>query len=364
MKHEEIANKIILSDKKVILLYAFNTTGKTRLSVAFKDQTKDNNGGRHAGVYYNAFSEDLFVWDNDTENIKLLLNYSSLNNYHSPLTEDAIRKKLTPYNFNFDFEFKLYEDDPEKGIESISFFVLEKDESTGVEERVDIKISRGEERIFVWCFFLALFEVEGWADQQNEHFFIDDPVSSLDDHNIFITALSIMNLIENYSGERKIIITSHHIAFFSILANCLTKGEKSEKYKDRSELYILSKNEDGSLSLENPKKATFLYHLHLLQVLNKAKDDNTLGAYHFVLLRQLLENIASFMGVGRFGYVLEKIGIEDVSNTSNRLNVLSHKNIFTYESEVITPENKDLIIEILDKLQNKFDFKIPRERQP
>ena len=100
MNIEEIANQIILSDKRIILLYAFNTTGKTRLSVAFKDQTEDNNGGSHAGVYYNAFSEDLFVWDNDTlnkeDNIKLLVNHSSLNNYHSSLTEEAIREKLAP----------------------------------------------------------------------------------------------------------------------------------------------------------------------------------------------------------------------------------------------------------------------------
>ena len=74
-----------------------------------------------------------------------------------------------------------------------------------------IKISRGEERIFVWCFFLALFEVEGWADKQSSHFFIDDPVSSLDDHNIFITAETLFELIEKYFKKRKIIITTHHI---------------------------------------------------------------------------------------------------------------------------------------------------------
>ena len=78
-----------------------------------------------------------------------------------------------------------------------------------------------------------------------------------------------------------------------------------------------------------------------------------------VLLRQLLENIASFLGVGRFGYVLEKIGVEDVGNTSNRINVLSHKNVFSYESDMINKDNKDLIIEILDKLQASYQFKLP-----
>ncbi len=358
MNHKEIANKIISSDKKIILIYAFNAIGKTRLSVAFKDETKLQNGDKHQGVYYNAFSEDLFVWDNDIpnneENIKLTINHSSLNQFHTLLTEDAIREKLEPYKINYDFSFNSYED-PEKGIESISFFVIEKDED-GEDKRVDIKISRGEERIFVWCLYLALFEVEGWADHQNKHFFIDDPVSSLDDHNIFMTAMTLIDLVENYSSERKIILTTHHIGFFSILVNWLTKGEKSEKYKKITDLFILNKEEDGSLSLDNPRKSIFLYHLHLLQVLNKAKDEEKLVAYHFVLVRQVLENLASFLGVGQFGYVLEKIGFEKEQRIPEIVNILSHKNIYTYESEIIGKDSKDLIIDILEKLQVKYNF--------
>lgn len=63
----EIAKKIkdFGENKSIVLIYAFNSTGKTRLSVAYKELTKNENNGKHAGVYYNAFSEDLFVWDND-----------------------------------------------------------------------------------------------------------------------------------------------------------------------------------------------------------------------------------------------------------------------------------------------------------
>ena len=61
---ENIAKRIVELDKKIVLVYAFNGTGKTRLSVAFKDVTKSKNKGTHSGVYYNAYSEDLFVWDN------------------------------------------------------------------------------------------------------------------------------------------------------------------------------------------------------------------------------------------------------------------------------------------------------------
>ena len=89
----EIAQKLKDGNKKVQLIYAFNGSGKTRLSRAFKhliapktsvegtgnlsdavDPDKDevaeaNNAAtglsRDRILYYNAFTEDLFYWDND-----------------------------------------------------------------------------------------------------------------------------------------------------------------------------------------------------------------------------------------------------------------------------------------------------------
>ena len=67
----DIAQKIKNSSKKVTLLYAFNATGKTRLSMEFKDlvneKTTDDEIIKHI-IYYNAFTEDLFSWDNDFAN--------------------------------------------------------------------------------------------------------------------------------------------------------------------------------------------------------------------------------------------------------------------------------------------------------
>src|SRR5690554_4859787 len=210
----EIAEQIHNYNESIVLLYALNSTGKTRLSVAYKDFTKQNNDGNHAGVYFNAFSEDLFVWDNDEPNdnadIKLNVISSSLNQFHSFLIENdaIIREKLEPYYPKYNFKLNQFIN-PEDGIESITFFNDE-------EADLPIKISRGEERIFVWCFFLALFEVDGWADEQNAHILIDDPVSSLDDHNLFITTRAILNLIKtNYLNKQKMIISTHHIGLFS-----------------------------------------------------------------------------------------------------------------------------------------------------
>src|SRR4051794_34461854 len=73
----EIAQQLRDANKKVQLIYAFNGTGKTRLSREFKQliapKTDDGEDAdqpelsRNKILYYNAFTEDLFYWDNDLE---------------------------------------------------------------------------------------------------------------------------------------------------------------------------------------------------------------------------------------------------------------------------------------------------------
>ena len=62
----------LLETKKRIALFAYNGMGKTRLSVAFKSigqRSNEETGEKTADtLYYNAFTEDLFYWDNDLDN--------------------------------------------------------------------------------------------------------------------------------------------------------------------------------------------------------------------------------------------------------------------------------------------------------
>lgn len=353
MSLDAIANQLIEMNESIILIYAFNGTGKTQLSVAYKNMTKEANNGQHTGVYYNAYSEDLFVWDNDEENdgadVHLNILPSKLNQFHSFLYEDGqvIMNKLAAYDPKYRFHFNLY-DDLEKGIESVTFFI------EGAEE-VPIKISRGEERIFVWCIYLALLEVDGWAGEQDAHIFIDDPVSSLDEHNIFVTVDTLYQQIESHYEKKKIIITTHHIGLLSILANRLTKGEKSGKYKHLTSVQIL-KHTEGELKLEPLKRNVFLYHLHLLQVLDEAKD-NQLYTYHFALLRQVLENVSSFQGSGSPGRVLKKVGVTNASELMDLINIHSHKTPYYYQTEMMSESDQGIFIEIFNALTNTYHFK-------
>jgi hypothetical protein len=357
MALDQIATSLKEDKASIILAYAFNATGKTQLSVSYKNLTK-NLDGSHAGVYYNAYSEDLFVWNNDEgnagEGIQLNVLPSSLSRFHNLLTEDNIRDKLKPYNPKYGFTLNFNKSDPEIGIESVSFFIPNQNPD---EAQKFIKVSRGEERIFVWCFFLALFEVEGWADKQASHFFIDDPVSSLDEHNIFVTAATIFDLIESYHERRKFIITTHHMGLFSILADWLCRGEKANKYKKRTKVCILS-SKSGELTLENARNDVLLYHLRVLQELSTAYRADEARAYHFVLLRQALENVASFLGSGQFGYVLQQIGIEDSDEVSRIINALSHKKVYYYDSDLLVPDNRDIFMRVMEKLQGKYNFRL------
>lgn len=76
----EIAQDLKNANKKVQLIYAFNGVGKTRLSREFKqliapkgDGSEDDDAAdqpalvRLKVLYYSAFTEDLFYWDNDLE---------------------------------------------------------------------------------------------------------------------------------------------------------------------------------------------------------------------------------------------------------------------------------------------------------
>lgn len=379
MELKDIAKQIKDAKENIFLIYAFNGTGKTRLSVEYKEfareQGEEDAKGRQTGVYYNAYSEDLFVWDNDIEhseeNIRLRILPSSLNKLHSIIYEDSVRQKLKPYNPKYDFVFHSYEDNPEKGIEYITFHLDDKQEKS-------IKLSRGEERIFVWCFFLALFDTEGWADEQNQYIFIDDPVSSLDDHNVFVTAFTLFELIKKYYESRKIIITTHHIGFATILGNWLTSSTnpsfKGEKGNNKYSLRGLSYDKGDYSFVSFARKAVWLYHLRMLQVLDKAIQDdadenidNGIEVYHMAILRQVLENIASFLGVGSISFVLEEIGYskEEADRIALEDNALTHRNVYFPQSDVMVPDNKNMLKEVFKRIVDKyhFDYKKVKENE-
>lgn len=145
-----------LAGVDLILLYAYNRTGKTRLSMAFKDEGKRKNKGISDTLYFNAFTEDLFTWDNDLQGDavrQLQLNPDST--FFDGLKDLALDETIAAYlrryaDFDFDIDYTTWK---------ISFSKEVLRQNPGAEpERItetNIKISRGEQNIFIWCLFMA-----------------------------------------------------------------------------------------------------------------------------------------------------------------------------------------------------------------
>jgi hypothetical protein len=145
----------------LLLIYAYNRTGKTRLSMEFKDAGKRKNKKNPTGtpdtLYFNAFTEDLFVWENDLEGDsvrRMQLNEKS--SFFNAMTELALDETIAGYlsryaDFEFDFTYKEVEQGGEKLFKP-DFVSFRK----GGE--ANIKVSRGEQNIFIWCIFTAICE--------------------------------------------------------------------------------------------------------------------------------------------------------------------------------------------------------------
>lgn len=366
----EVATKLQGPDKKARLIYAFNGTGKTRLSREFTrlveahDIDSDSEPiALHSRrcLYYSAFTEDLFYWDNDSgpdAEPKLRIHpnpftpwvlevegqdkqvTSTFQNYTSPT--------LTPH-FSEDFT-------------SVSF----SHQAGNQDDEPNIKISKGEESNFIWSVFFTLLnqvvdelniaEIDQRStDRFNNltHIFIDDPVSSLDDNHVIELAVSLALLIKNSSGLQYV-ITTHSPLFYNVLHNELTRKTQGTK----TGFYLLDKCEDGTFELtakRGDSNTSFSYHLHLIKTIEAAisDDDKTVERYHFTLLRNLYEKTASFLGYTNWGDLLPG---DKHLYYSRIINFTSHS---TLPSETVaqpSPPERATVELLLNHLKTTYKF--------
>lgn len=64
------------------------------------------------------------------------------------------------------------------------------------------------------------------AYQWVNHVYIDDPISSLEEHNAIAVASNLAQLLKAQGSQLKTIISSHHTLFFNVLCNELGKAKK------------------------------------------------------------------------------------------------------------------------------------------
>ena len=353
----DLAGRLRQQDKKCQLIFAHNGTGKTRLSMAFKDLGKQDNS--RDTLYFNAFTEDLFFWDNDLDNDTdrvLVLNDSSkfFAGIWALELDNRIRPLLQKY---VDFDFRITKEKHKKEADKeeierweVSFFLPENPDE-------NIKVSRGEEHIFIWCFFLAILQLsldkeDGSPYEWVKYVYIDDPISSLDDNYAVSVAHNLATMLKDYKKinydpkkDIKFIISTHQGLFFNVLCNELNKVPR----------YLLSKNTfDKYYFIKLEGDTASLYHVAMLKVLKDTLDNNEpLYPYHFNILRNIMEKTANFHGLAGFKKCIE---LEDAEFYERLIPVLNHGGYSVFEPKEMLPENKENFVMVLRKLLDTYPF--------
>ena len=379
---KEIAESLNVNNKKVQLIYAFNGTGKTRLSREFKELVAPKVEGEEHGdedavsrqkiLYYNAFTEDLFYWDNDLQNDaepKLQIQTNSFTDWVLEEQGQDLNiianfqqyadDKLTP---RFNAEYKATDDDGKEVTVKAFSEVTFSQERGGDEAFENIKISKGEESNFIWSIFYTLIDqviavrnVPELEDRETnqfdqlEYIFIDDPVSSLDENHLIQLAVNLGQLIKSSdfaNGQGiKFIVSTHNPLFYNVLYN---------EVKAKSG-YILSRFDDGSFELEEKQgdsNKSFSYHLHIKNLIQQAVSDGTVQRYHFALLRNLYEKTANFLGYKRWSELLP----DDQQAYANRImNFYPHNTLSNEEIAEPTAPEKEMVGLLLRNL-NEYGY--------
>lgn len=357
------------SEVKVQLIYAFNGTGKTRLSREFKELISPKSYGEDESIrenkilYYNAFTEDLFYWDNDLDLDREL----KLRIHPNVFTTWVLEEQGQEYNVVRNFQHYTSDKLTPVFNESFSevYFSFARGDDSSDE---NIKISKGEEACFIWSIFYSLIEQvisvlnvaeisERETNQfdQLEYIFIDDPVSSLDDNHLIELAVDIAQLIKSSKSEVKFIITTHNPLFYNVLYN--------EFKKPKFLKYLLKKHEDGKyeLSIQN-NDSPFSYHHFLKSELEKAVETDQLHKYHFNFIRNILEKASTFFGYDNWKDLLSKLVDGDVEPYEKRItrniDISSHSKQAGEEVKDLTDNDKRVLRYLVGKIKSgSYQFK-------
>lgn len=330
-----------LEIKKFILLYAYNGTGKTRLSTEFKNLGKQvNDDGETIAqdtLYFNAFTEDLFSWDNDHENdLERVLNFNRGSRFFAGLADMEMDNRIRPLLSRYaDFDFKI--DTDEWNIRFSRQITKGSGEATRAETVDSIKISRGEENIFIWCFFLAIVQlaIDGAdAYKKVKYIYIDDPISSLDENNAIAVAHHLVQLLTAPDDGPKTVISTHHVLFFNVLSNEL----KKKAYRR----FLCKGQAPDSYVLHDTSSKPFLHHLAALVELNELQKSGNLYTHHFNMMRRVMEQTANFFGMKDWHDCI-KVEEDDPDKPLYKrlIDLMSHGDYSLYEPREMMEENKN-----------------------
>lgn len=323
----------------------------------FKDQGKRKDKGKADTLYFNAFTEDLFVWHNDLDDdTDRYMEINAKSSFFSGLKDLALDEAIAGYlsryaEFDFDIDYDKW----------LVVF------RNGEEEQ--IKISRGEEKIFIWCMFMAICErvidrhpSYDWV----KYLYIDDPISSLDDNNAIALACDLAALLRKAATRKnakseadplRSIFSSHHALFFNVMCNELGRTRDGQEKVTTKRYFLHRPDSNGMYTLRGTGDTPYFHHVATLAELRRCLEAGTLYTYHFNALRSILEKTASFLGHDDLKVCLA--GLEDEALYNRALNLLSHGKYAINEPVEMVEDNKELFRRILNDVLNRFQFALP-----
>lgn len=349
---------------KVHLIYAFNGTGKTRLSHEFEKlvpQKTERTENEIPILNYNSDFEDIFYWEKESSHKLVVQNNSFLQFIINEQGEEneivSYFQKITNKKINVNFHIDEKDNPSEEDTKDwITFDFMAGDDNT---ER-NIKISKGEESCFIWSIFFKYIKIA--IDEKKvsdetlkmtnkfdalKYIFIDDPVSSLDQNHLIELAIELSKVIRECAAiGLNVIITTHNTLFYNILYNEI-KEKKS---------YFLTRLENGTNELIEKKgdaNNALSYHLYLKDILVRAIESGKLKKYHFMLLRNLYEKTAMFLGYKSWGQILPQ---DDVSRYTRIMNLNSHSKLTDEEYRDLPEDDKVSVGVLVKHLIHNFKF--------
>lgn len=343
---DDVAKKIAESlNTKDVLVYAFNATGKTRLSVLLDENDYDEDDIK--SLSYNAIVEDYFSWDNERVTFKIITGTWLFNIINDEGLDGDI---IDVFNNFIEADIK-----PEIDLTTgeMRFYVTDID---GIKKA--IKISKGEERLFQWSVFYSVLKraTELLAEKEEDrslkvfnqlkYVVIDDPISSLDDYKVYTLSMQILELIKSVHARKisvSFLLLTHHALFYNIIFNTLRN-----RGKDSVAFYFLNKIDEEYELKDVKKNQLAVSHIVMLKEIKRAIQSNNLRKKDFNKFRSILEKTSIYLGFEKWQDLFE--GYKETEAVQKIINMNSHEKYVEMDTEFLTNEQ----IQILTSAFNYF----------
>ena len=350
---EKIKTSLDNNKERDLILYAFNATGKTRLSYEFRIASE--NEGKIETLCYNSIVEDYFTWNNGNKTMTIDKN-SWMFNF---ILDEGLENEIIG-NYSSFVDTKL---EPKL---DFSNGLVQFKKVTGDDDAQDvIRISKGEETLFKWTVFYSVLKhaLEILNDKEEDrstdifnklkYIIIDDPVSSLDDYRIYTLSAQLFRIIE-YVHEKQLhipfLILTHHVLFYNIIVNTMKNREK--KFIS----YLLLKSDEDVELKELKNKEPITYHLEMLKNISKALKNNMLQKIHFNIFRSILEKLSVFLGYDNWQHLF--INYQDNKKFEKLINMNSHEKYAELETKYLTQEQINAFTDGFNYFKENYKFNI------